>query len=213
MIKLLKKSKYYEILGKDNEVKYNVFKNIQIKDLPESLRNCQSEFVYYIEDSLGIVFVYISQLKCLLLPQKYNTELINLIKESKFTLDNWKLSFNKNGKEKNKYILNTYKTDYYSTIYLDEKLKTDTGKVIDSVFEEGNYTIENMDYPDEGKINFSLITNERDSYSYSPKNYIAFPEKNDPNVLYSTKKEIINLIIIVLNGNGSNYKRAYRKSK
>lgn len=213
MIKLLKKSKYYEILGKDNEVKYNVFKNIQIKDLPKSLRDYQSEFVYYIEDSLGIVFVYISQLKCLLLPQKYNTESINLIKESKFTLDNWKLSFNKNGKEKNKYILNTYKTDYYSTIYLDEKLKTDTGKVIDSVFEEGNYTIENMDYPDEGKINFSLITNERDSYSYSPKNYIAFPEKNDPSVLYSTKKEIINLIIIVLNGNGSNYKRAYRKSK
>lgn len=207
MIKLLRKSKYYEILGEESEVKYNKFKNIQIKNLPKSLKDYQSEFVYYIEDSLGIVFVYISQLKCLLLPQKYNMELINIIKESKFTLDNWKLSFYKDGKKKNKYTLNTYKTDYYSTIDLD------TGEVIDSVFEEGNYTIENMDYPDESKINFSLITNEKDLYSYCQKNYIGFPEKNDPNVLYSTKKEIINLIIIVLNGNGSNYKRAYRKSK
>lgn len=213
MIKLLRKSKYYEILGEESEVKYNKFKNIQIKNLPGSLKDYQSEFVYYIEDSLEIVFVYISQLKCLLLPQKYNIELINIIKESKFTLDNWKLSFDKDGKKKNKYTLNTYKTDYYSTIDLDQELKTDTGEVIDSVFEEGNYTIENMDYPDESKINFSLITNEKDLYSYCQKNYIGFPEKNDPNVLYSTKKEIINLIIIVLNGNGSNYKRAYRKSK
>ena len=201
MIKLLLRKKYYELLKRINFKKYNIFNNIEINNYPSMLLDNSNNGLIYYEVS-GNLFVYISEFKEVLIPDIYNEdEVINLIKNSSFTLENWRISYY-GLKDKKKYLLNTFKQEY-NTI----SIKCDDGNK--ELFIKGDYKIENSDYPKDEKISFSVSDNMNElNFIYFPENYIAFPEKELVDVPKRDKIELSNFIILTLNEYRSYYQRS-----
>lgn len=211
MIKLITKNKYYELLGISNYKDYQIYKNIVFsKEKWNKLDcNCSSCIYFCYESNLSLkkyVFVYLKNFRVLLIPKIYKNidEIYRGIINSDTTLNNWKVELLEISNKK-EYLLNTFKFgSFYSS--LEER-------GLDGVtYISGKYLITNLDFPEE-TIEFSLINNLRDPDEYWKRTFISYPKK--PELMITDKKEVIyieDLIAIILNENGGDYKESNIKS-
>lgn len=211
MIKLITKSRYYKILGKEiykDYVKY--FKVVFPEDRwNKFLSISESSCIYYLLEEENKVFVYIPNIEVLLIPKIYKNpdDLYNKILSSETTLSNWKVSLIKELKpseHRQDYTLNTFKIGNFQYL-LDRNIST-------VVYTSGKYKLINSDFP-EDSMDFSLTNNLGGPDAYWKNTYLAFPEKSEVMLSDKPKLQLIeDLIATILNENGRNYQRVNSKS-
>lgn len=219
MIKLLKKERYYSLLGFNHYKDYQVYTVQLDKDEWRKFTSDNFYNIYFYLEEEKVCFVYINSLGLLLIPKIYNDldSLRDKILSSKTTLENWKVDLIKKvDPRKHKYLLNTFRfgefSDYLTVDSSQVKDNNNYDREVRNVYISGEYKITNTDFP-EDSTEFSLKSGNK--YSYWPETYIAFDEKEK--LITSSNKNkleyIETLIAIILNSNGRDYQEPYIKSE
>ena len=195
MIKLLTKKNYYRLI-EEEKPEYMVYNDFSLKGVSERMKNIYGcRCVYFIETMTGNPFVWIMDLKKLLIPKKYDDE--GKLKETielspGLTLENWEIEFT--GPEK-KFITNNYHRDDYDYCRLtfdNHEISTYPN------YKRGNYKITNTDFPKDDPIEISLWDNQSDPYIFRDYIYIGSALKDNPEVQREEKLFIFSLTEILI---------------
>lgn len=199
MIKLLTKKNYYELIEyeKPEYIIYNWFdlKGITKRIREDTYDDDYDECVYFIESFTGTPFVYLMELKKLLIPKKYSNvseKVKSLIESSELSLENWKIEFLDG--EKN-FITNNYHRkdyDHCKISFEDHKLSMYPN------YKRGNYKITNVDFPEDSPIEFSLWDNQEDEYIFRDYIYIGSELKDSLEISREEKSFMFNLIKLLI---------------
>lgn len=217
MIKLLKKERYYSLLGFDHYKNYQAY-TVQLdkSEWEKFISNNFYNIYFYLEEE-KVCFIYIDSFRLLLLPKIYNNldSLRDKILISKTTLENWRVDLIKKvDLKEHKYLLNTFKFGEFRNYLIVDSVQTKDSRDVKNVYISGEYKITNTDFP-EDSMEFSLRPNIK--YSYWPETNIAFDGKDELITSSESNKDklkyIETLIATILNSNGRDYQKSYIESK
>ena len=191
MIKLLTKKNYYKIV-EEEKPEYTIYNNFEMKgtEKMKSIYGCRC--VYFIETTMKIPFVWLMDLKKLLIPKKYNVVIKDIIESSEFSLENWKIKFL--GPERKLITNNYHREDYaYCNITFDNHSISTFPN-----YKRGNYEIINTDFPGDDPIEISLWDNQSDRYIFKNYIYIGSELKDNPEISKEEKLFIFSLTKILI---------------